>query len=51
MTLQEIERTLIPELEKDIIYFGNIGFEHLKDKFSRDLEAIKSLLTQVSKEE
>ncbi len=51
MTIQEIETNLIPEIEKDITYFGNIGFDHLKDKFIRDLEAIKSLLTQIPKEE
>lgn len=49
MTIEEIEM-IISEIEKDIIYFGNIGFDHLKDKFNRDLIALKSLLSQLKKE-
>lgn len=50
MTIEEIEK-IIPNIEFDITYFNNIGFEHLRDKFTRDLNAIKSLLAQIKKEE
>lgn len=34
---------IIEEIEKDIVYFKNLGFEHLASKFERDLNYIKSL--------
>ena len=49
MTIEAIEK-LIPEIEQDITYFENIGFVHLKDKFNRDLNIIKSLLEHSKKE-
>lgn len=33
----------ITELEKDITYFKNLGFDMLAEKFSRDLNTIKIL--------
>ena len=35
--------TTIEELEKDITYFTNLGFNQLVEKFKRDLTAIKEL--------
>lgn len=46
MTLEEIKNTL-PEIEKDAVYFANIGFEHLRDKFIRDINCIKGLLIAI----
>lgn len=46
MTVEEVKNT-IPEIEKDAVYFANIGFEHLRDKFIRDINCIKSLLTSI----
>ena len=39
---EEIQN-VISEIEKDINYFKNIGFDNLVAKFERDLKAIKSL--------
>lgn len=50
MTPDEVSR-IIPEIEQDITYFNNIGFEHLADKFIRDLKCIKSLLPENNKKE
>ena len=36
--------TVISELEREIIYFKNLGFDNLAIKFERDLTAIKQLL-------
>ena len=36
--------TVISELEREIIYFKNLGFDTLAVKFERDLTAIKQLL-------
>ena len=38
-TIEEV----IKELELDITYFTNLGFENLANKFRRDLNAIKGL--------
>ena len=37
---------VIAELEKDIIYFTNLDFTNLADKFKRDLDIIKSLVQE-----
>lgn len=34
---------IITEIEKDIVYFKNLGFDTLAEKFTRDLTIIKSL--------
>lgn len=34
---------IIKELEQDIQYFKNLGFDNLAKKFQRDLEIINSL--------
>lgn len=39
---QEIKCT-IELIEKDVVYFKNIGFDILAEKFTRDLNIIKSL--------
>lgn len=39
---EELKST-IELIEKDIVYFKNIGFDILAEKFTRDLNAIKSL--------
>lgn len=39
---EEIQNIII-EIEKDIRYFKNIGFDILAEKFTRDLNIIKSL--------
>lgn len=49
MTLDEV-KAQIPEIEKDITYFNNLGFEHLAEKFGRDLECVKSVLAQIKEE-
>ena len=40
---EDITQTLT-EIEKDITYFKNLGFEHLVEKFERDKRAIQSLI-------
>lgn len=35
---------IINEIEKDVIYFKNLGFDNLAAKFERDLKTIKSLV-------
>ena len=35
---------IINEIEKDVIYFKNLGFDNLATKFERDLKTIKSLV-------
>lgn len=37
---------VITELEKDIIYFNNLDFTNLTEKFKRDLNIIKSLVQE-----
>lgn len=39
---EEIKST-IELIEKDIVYFKNIGFDILAEKFTRDFNIIKSL--------
>ena len=34
---------IITEIDKDITYFKNLGFDHLAEKFERDLNVIKEL--------
>ena len=34
---------VIEEIENDVVYFTNIGFDYLAEKFKRDLNIIKSL--------
>lgn len=34
---------VIEEIENDVVYFTNMGFDHLAEKFNRDLNIIKSL--------
>ena len=36
-------QNIIEEIDKDITYFKNLGFDVLAEKFTRDLNAIKSL--------
>ena len=36
-------KTVVESLEKDITYFKNIGFDIIAEKFTRDLNVIKSL--------
>lgn len=45
MTKEERD-VLIQDIEKDIIYFTNLGFEVLAGKFKRDLDIIQSLIPQ-----
>lgn len=42
--LRQMAQNTIVELEKDITYFTNIGFVTLAEKFTRDLNIIKSLV-------
>ena len=39
---EEISK-IIEDIEKDITYFKNMGFDHLSEKFQRDLDIIKGL--------
>lgn len=39
---EEIQN-IITEIDKDITYFKNLGFDTLAEKFTRDLNVIKSL--------
>ena len=41
--MTEETQRIIVEIEKDIAYFKNIGFDVLAEKFTRDLNIIKSL--------
>lgn len=41
--MTEETTTIITEIEKDIAYFKNLGFDTLAEKFTRDLNTIKSL--------
>lgn len=36
-------QNIIEEIDKDITYFKNLGFDVLAEKFTRDLNVIKSL--------
>ncbi len=42
MTAEE-KQAIIRQIESDIQYFTNLGFDQLVQKFKRDLELIKSL--------
>lgn len=39
---EEIQ-SIITEIDKDVTYFKNLGFDILAEKFTRDLNMIKSL--------
>lgn len=39
---EETQRT-ITEIEKDVAYFKAVGFDTIAEKFTRDLNIIKSL--------
>lgn len=39
---EEVE-IIVKDIEKDIVYFRNVGFNELAEKFTRDLNIIKSL--------
>lgn len=41
--MTEETQRIITEVEKDIIYFKAVGFDTLAEKFTRDLNIIKSL--------
>lgn len=41
--MTEDMKKIIEDIEKDVVYFTNIGFDHLAEKFKRDLNIIKSL--------
>ena len=36
--------SIIEDIEKDITYFKNLGFDNLATKFERDLSEIKRLI-------
>ena len=36
-------QNIIAEIDKDVTYFKNLGFDTLAEKFTRDLNMIKSL--------
>jgi hypothetical protein len=41
--MTEETKAIVDSIEKDITYFKNIGFDVLAEKFTRDLNLIKSL--------
>lgn len=44
--LTDKEQSVIKELETDITYFKNVGFDTLASKFQRDLDIIKGLVKE-----
>ena len=46
--MTEETTNIISDIENDITYFKNMGFDVLAEKFTRDLNIIKSLIENKS---